>query len=155
MRARTATTGSPLLIALLLAAPGRAQEATRSATALDPDAIRAMLIEGFEQNRRMDIDFARAVTLTDPPSLGDRAVPLNGPGALEWMVAKAYDWVVGGLRALPAPELTERTELFGMTLPRWRLYLFVLTHTYWTRGQLVSYLRLNGAVRSKPPPATA
>jgi uncharacterized damage-inducible protein DinB len=174
--------GTTLVTSFSLAPPAAAQPAAEP-SAIDVEAIRQMLIYGFEQSKQMDLDFSRAVpdsalrwaptagvrdfaqqiehisianttavaqsvVASDALSLGDTAVYLNDARVLEEVVAKAYEWVIEGLRDLPASELDEETELFGLKLPKWRVYLFLLTHAYWTRGQLVPYLRMNGV---QPP----
>jgi hypothetical protein len=91
---------------------------------------------------------AGAVLKTAPPSLGDSAVYLNDAAALEAAVNQAYDWVLEGLRDISAEELAAQTNLFGMDMAKWRVYNFALVHAYWTRGQLVPYVRAHGV---QPP----
>jgi hypothetical protein len=78
------------------------------------------------------------------PTLGDTAVYFNDKSELERVVVTSYDWVIETLRALPAEELLEETELFGQRLQKWHVYLQALAHADWTRGQVVPYFRLNG-----------
>lgn len=91
---------------------------------------------------------ARFVGGEAPPSFGDSAVYLNDKEELERAVGAAYDWVSGRLRDLPAAELLAETEMFGRSIPKWRVFLVGLHHADWTRGQLVPYFRLNGV---EPP----
>ncbi|UCF18216.1 MAG: DinB family protein [Gemmatimonadota bacterium] len=168
---------------LALATPGAAQVDEPAGTKIDAEAVRAMLIRGFEQSRDMDLDYCRAmpdsalrwkpnpevrdyaqqivhisegnlgivagaVMGAAPPSLGDSAVYLSDAAALEAAVSQAYDWVLEGLRDISAEELAVQTNLFGMDMAKWRVYNFALVHAYWTRGQLVPYVRAHGV---QPP----
>lgn len=87
---------------------------------------------------------AGAVLGTDAPSLGDPETYLNDKEALVRMVGEAYDYALQSLRELPAERFVADTELFGQSLPRWRVYSLALAHADWTRGQLVPYFRLHG-----------
>ena len=164
---------------LAMASPGAAQMEDTAGTQIDAEAVRDMLIRGFEQSRDMDLDYCRAmpdsalrwkpnpevrdytqqimhiaqgnlgmvagaVMNVAPPSMGDSAVYLNDAAALEGAVSQAYDWVLEGLRTISAEELAAQTELFGMEMAKWRVYNFALVHAYWTRGQLVPYVRAHG-----------
>ncbi len=87
---------------------------------------------------------AQAVTGGSPPELGDPEAFLNDAAALEAAVNGAYEWILEGLRKIPTEELAAETNLFGMQMAKWQAYNFAITHGYWTRGQLVPYLRMNG-----------
>lgn len=166
-----------LVAAAGLPAPIAGQEA--DAGALDVEALRAVLVRGFEQHRAMDLEFVAAIpdsalrwaptpgvrdfaqqvehvvtsnalllagaVLDRPrPTFGDSATYLNDKEALAGLVEAAYDWVLEGVRSLPAEELTADTELIGRRVAKWNAILFALQHADWTRGQLVPYFRLNG-----------
>jgi uncharacterized damage-inducible protein DinB len=167
-----------VLFSLLLATAG---PAAAQQPAVDMETIRQILLNGFEQNKLMDLDYCEAmppsglrfaptegvrdfaqqithisesyvfaltsagVVSAPPPAMGDSAAYLNDVPALEEAITKSYDWVLESLRQIPAAELAAETELFGMKMAKWQVYNFVLTHAYWTRGQLVPYLRMNGA----------
>lgn len=175
MRSVRAITLVPLVL-LAAALPTAAQQSS-----VDMETIRQILLNGFEQNKLMDLDYLEAMPSSDlrfaptdgvrdfaeqiyhisesyifalssagvvsapPPALGDSAMFLSDVPSLEEAITRAYDWVLSSLREIPTAELAAETELFGMTMAKWQVYNFVLTHAYWTRGQLVPYLRMKGA----------
>ncbi len=88
---------------------------------------------------------ARFVSEGPMPSFGDTAVVLNDKDALADAVTQAYDWLLDGVRNMPADQfMAEVTFIGGQELPKWRVYLFALEHATWTRGQLVPYFRAHG-----------
>ena len=89
---------------------------------------------------------ATAMQADRPPR--DTAAYLNDKTALVEALNEAYDWVIEGLKAMPADEFLAERNLFGSAMPVWRVYTRALDHGTWTRGQLVPYFRLNGV---KPP----
>ena len=156
-----------------------AQEEVGAGVTIDMEAMRALLIAGLEENRMMDVEFARAIPdsalrwaptpevrdfaeqvehaaldnalfvargiLEMPvPSFGDTAVYLNDKEALVVAVNATYDWVIESLRNLSSEELLDDTVLFGREMTKWRVYLQMLEHAYWTRGQMVPYFRIHG-----------
>lgn len=86
----------------------------------------------------------------EAPAFGDTAVYLNDKEELAQAVTRAYNWVIKSLRELSAEDLLVETNIFGQTVPKWRVYLFATEHAIWTRGQLVPYFRAHGLA----PPQT-
>ena len=62
---------------------------------------------------------------------------------------QSYDYATRALSQLSATELLATSTLAGQTMPRWRMFDLAHEHSVWTRGELVSYFRLNGMA----PPA--
>ena len=83
-----------------------------------------------------------ALGVDRPPR--DTAMYLNDKDGLVAATNEAYDWVIEGIRTLPAHEFLAQTELFGEPMPVWKAYVRSLDHGTWTRGQLVPYFRMNG-----------
>lgn len=83
------------------------------------------------------------------PVLGDSTVYLNAKPALRALVVKAYDYALGVLRETPEADYTVPVAFAGQQMPRWRVFALAHEHSVWTRGELVSYFRLNGMA----PPA--
>ena len=178
MRSLHATAWLPAAFALLLAAPAAAQEPSVDlesirqmlingfeqskqmdldfSEAMPESALRYAPTDGVRDFAQQIIHISdgnmgtvgTAVVDAPAPSVGDTAVYLNDVKELQAALTRAYDWVIGTLRDIPAQELGAETELFGIELTKWRVYMFALTHAYWTRGQLIPYLRLNGV---EPP----
>ncbi len=78
------------------------------------------------------------------PSFGDSAQYLNNKELMVAAITRSYDWVIEGIRSLPAEEFTAMATLFGQRMPTWRIYAIALQHTNWTRGQLVPYYHAHG-----------
>jgi hypothetical protein len=83
------------------------------------------------------------------PVLGDSTVYLNAKPALRDLVVKAYDYAIGALKDIPDADYTAPVAFAGQQIPRWRIFALAHEHSVWTRGELVSYFRLNGMA----PPA--
>jgi hypothetical protein len=80
-----------------------------------------------------------------PEAAGDSSAFLNDKEALVAAVTRWNDWILEGLRSLPADGFFEERRFFtGQDMPRWRIYNFALDHAYWTLGQLVPYYREHG-----------
>jgi DinB superfamily len=84
-----------------------------------------------------------------PPALGDSTVYLNARPALRELVIKAYDYALAAIREIPDADFTASTSFARQEMPRWRIFQLAHEHSVWTRGELVSYFRLNGMA----PPA--
>jgi hypothetical protein len=84
-----------------------------------------------------------------PPALGDSTVYLNGRPALRELVVKAYDYALSAIREIPDADFIATTSFARQEMPRWRIFQLAHEHSVWTRGELVSYFRLNGMA----PPA--
>ncbi len=80
----------------------------------------------------------------DAPALGDPDALAQNKADLIAAVTNSYDWIIQQLNAMPGSELAAEAQLFGQTLPRWRIGMFALEHAMWTRGQLVPYLHAHG-----------
>ncbi len=96
----------------------------------------------------MAIFAARAKGET-PPALGDSTVYLNDKAALRQTVVKAYDYAVATLRGVSDADYVAQTTFAQKQWPRWRIFDLAREHSVWTRGEIVSYFRLNGMA----PPA--
>lgn len=83
------------------------------------------------------------------PALGDSTVYLNAKPALRELVIKAYDFAVAAHRDLSDADYAAATAFARQQMPRWRIFELAHEHSVWTRGELVSYFRLNGMA----PPA--
>lgn len=91
---------------------------------------------------------ARAAGI-QPPAPGDSAVFLNSRAALRAYVAASYDFALTTLRALPEEKYRGSATIAGQVFPVWKIFALAHEHSVWTRGELVSYFRLNGMA----PPA--
>lgn len=84
-----------------------------------------------------------------PPTPGDSTVYLNQKPALRDLVVKSYDYALGALKGLSDADYAAATAFAKQQMPRWRIFALAHEHSVWTRGELVSYFRLNGMA----PPA--
>lgn len=84
-----------------------------------------------------------------PPAPGDSTVYLNQKPALRDLVVKSYDYAIGALKGLTDADYAAPTAFAKQQMPRWRIFELAHEHSVWTRGELVSYFRLNGMA----PPA--
>lgn len=80
----------------------------------------------------------------DAPPFGDTATLERDKTMLVAAVGAGYDWIIAQLRAMSPEALAGEADLFGRTMPRWRIGIFALEHAMWTRGQLVPYLHAHG-----------
>ena len=87
---------------------------------------------------------AQAMFGEEAPPFGDEDTLVGDKAALGMAVAKAYDYMIGKLQAMPASALGEQVDFFGRSMTRGRVALFALEHAMWTRGQLVPYLHAHG-----------
>ncbi len=83
------------------------------------------------------------------PALGDSVAYLSAKPALRELVSRAYDYATIALRDIPETDYAATVTFAGKQMPRWRVFALAHEHSVWTRGELVSYFRLNGMV----PPA--
>ncbi len=93
--------------------------------------------------------FASRAKGENPPALGDSTVYLNSKTALREAVGKAYEYAMAALSGVSEEDYPGTTKFAGQTMPRWRIFDLAREHSVWTRGELVSYFRLNGMA----PPA--
>ncbi|MBI1723475.1 MAG: DinB family protein [Gemmatimonadetes bacterium] len=93
--------------------------------------------------------FAGRATGQRPPSVGDSTVYLNSKAALREAVSRSYDYCIGAVRGMSDAEYAGTAQFFGRQVPRWKIIASALEHSTWTRGEIVSYFRLNGMA----PPA--
>ena len=77
-------------------------------------------------------------------TFGDTAVVLNDGDALADAVGQAYDWILNAAREIPDEKLTETVEFFGAETQRWRIFMQIIEHATWTRGQMVPYFHVHG-----------
>lgn len=89
---------------------------------------------------------ARGVT---PPALGDTTQYLNSRSALRAAVVLSYDFAATALNQMSDADLSSSGTLAREAMPKWRMFDLAHEHSVWTRGELVSYFRLNGMA----PPA--
>jgi uncharacterized damage-inducible protein DinB len=88
--------------------------------------------------------------LKQAPALGDSAKYLHDKAALVAYIAATYDYVLAAMATLTAADLNRSVSVWGLpaqSVSRW--LEMSLEHSVWTLGQVVPYLRLNGAT----PPA--
>jgi hypothetical protein len=93
--------------------------------------------------------FAASAKGEKPPTLGDSTVYLNSKQALRETVTKSYDYALGVVKGLSDADYAGTTTFAKWTMTRWRILDLAHEHSVWTRGELVSYFRLNGMA----PPA--
>lgn len=93
--------------------------------------------------------FASRATGGPPPAPGDSTIYLNQKPALRELVAKCYDFALSALKGLSEADYAAPAALAKQQMPRWRIFALAHEHSVWTRGELVSYFRLNGMA----PPA--
>lgn len=84
-----------------------------------------------------------------PPAPGDSTAYLNQKPALRELVVKSYDYALDALKGLSDADYAASTAFARQQMPRWRIFELAHEHSVWTRGELVSYFRLNGMA----PPA--
>lgn len=83
------------------------------------------------------------------PTLGDSVAYLSAKPALRELVTHAYDYATTALGSLSEADYAATVTFAGKPMPRWRVFALAREHSVWTRGELVSYFRLNGMA----PPA--
>jgi hypothetical protein len=79
-----------------------------------------------------------------PHAFGDTATVLNDKEALVTAVTAAYDWAINAARTLSAEDLAAEADFFGTPTERWRMFMQMIEHATWTRGQLVPYFHHHG-----------
>jgi len=84
-----------------------------------------------------------------PPPLGDSTVYLASRAEMRVSIARAYDYARGVVEGMSDADYAGTVLFFGQSTPRWKVVASGLEHSVWTRGELVSYFRLNGMA----PPA--
>ena len=83
------------------------------------------------------------------PVLGDSAKYLHDKAALRTYAASTYDYLLDAFKKATPAQLAQRVAMYGQPpQPAVRLVALAFEHSVWTLGQVVPYLRLNGA---KPP----
>ena len=87
--------------------------------------------------------FASRAKGETPPVLGDSTVYLNSKAALRGLVVKAYDYALTVIKAIPDADYGATVNFARKDMPRWRVLALAHEHSVWTRGELVSYFRLN------------
>ncbi len=93
--------------------------------------------------------FAARAAGVQPPAPGDSTSYLNSRPALRAFVVASYDFALNALRALPDDGYRAERKIAGQSFPAWKIFALAHEHSVWTRGELVSYFRLNGMA----PPA--
>jgi DinB family protein len=93
--------------------------------------------------------FAAVAKGEKPPAVGDSTAYLNSKQALKEAVNKSYDYALGVLKGMSDADYTGTTTFAKAPRARWRIIELAHEHSVWTRGELVSYFRLNGMA----PPA--
>ncbi len=84
-----------------------------------------------------------------PPAVGDSLVYLKDKAALRVTVEKSYAYALDALRGLTEAQYAAQGSLARRPMPAWKMFDLAHEHSVWTRGELVSYFRLNGMA----PPA--
>ena len=82
-------------------------------------------------------------------SLCEETPARNVSAALKEAVNKSYDYALGVLQGMSDADYSGTTTFAKAPRARWRIIELAHEHSVWTRGELVSYFRLNGMA----PPA--
>ena len=122
-----------------------------SATDFRPTPGVRTFAQQFDHIVSTNLDVATAVRgLSTPPTLGDSAQYLHSKSALRAYAEATYVYMLATLRDAPAGALDRQISVYGgPTASAARFVELSLEHSIWTLGQVVPYLRLNGAT----PPA--
>ncbi len=165
---------SPLIVLAALAAPVHAQSSgypdlladmqrnrttvleyidamPDSATGFRPTPGVRTFAEQFDHIATTNLEVAAIALrgLKSPPALGDSARYLHDKAALRQYAAATYDYFLDALKGATPAQLKRPVAMYGQPpQPAVRLAALSFEHSVWTLGQLVPYLRLNGA---KPP----
>ena len=84
--------------------------------------------------------------LKGAPALGDSAKYLHDKAALRRYAESTYDYLLDAFKKATPAELARPVAMYGQPpQPAIRLMALSFEHSVWTLGQLVPYLRLNGA----------
>ena len=84
--------------------------------------------------------------LKAPPALGDSTNYLHDKAALRRYAESTYDYVLDAFQKATPAQLGRPVAMFGQPpQPAVRLIALSFEHSVWTLGQVVPYLRLNGA----------
>ena len=59
------------------------------------------------------------------------------------LVVKAYDYALSVIKGIPEADYGATVNFARKDMPRWRVLALAHEHSVWTRGELVSYFRLN------------
>ncbi len=103
--------------------------------------------EQFDHIVTTNLEVAAAVRGVDrPPTLGDPDQYLHSKSALRAYAEATYAYMLGTLDAATPEELARTMSIYGAPpQPAAGFIQLSLEHSVWTLGQVVPYLRLNGA----------
>jgi hypothetical protein len=80
------------------------------------------------------------------PVVADTAKLVHDKAALAKYVGDSYDYVIAAVKDAKPADLARDDVIFGAPKqPVWRILDLAHEHSVWTLGQIVPYLRLNGA----------
>jgi len=85
------------------------------------------------------------MTMGSPrPTLPDTGAAHTTRAGLDAYINACYDYAEGVLRNQTEADRHTQTNLFGMAMPRWKVWDEIHQHTFWTAGQVVANFRKNG-----------
>lgn len=122
-----------------------------SATGFRPTPGVRTLAQQFDHIVTTNLEVAAIALkgLKAAPALGDSAKYLHDKTALRTYAASTYDYLLDAFKKATPAQLAQRVPMYGQPpQPAVRLVALAFEHSVWTLGQVVPYLRLNGA---KPP----
>ena len=122
-----------------------------SATGFRPTQGVRTLAQQFDHIVTTNLEVAAIALkgLKAPPALGDSVKYLHDKAALRSYAESTYDYLLDAFKKATAAQLARPVVMYGQPpQPAIRLVALTFEHSVWTLGQVVPYLRLNGA---KPP----
>ena len=122
-----------------------------SATGFRPTPGVRTFAEQFDHIVTTNVEVAAVALkgLKAPPALGDSAKYLHDKAALHRYAESTYDYLLDAFKKATPAQLSRPVAMYGQPpQPAIRLVALAFEHSVWTLGQVVPYLRLNGA---KPP----
>lgn len=87
---------------------------------------------------------ARFLGVQPPTGLPDTAAVFNTRAGLRLYINTVYDWAEGVLRNQTAEQRAATINVFGNSMPGWKLWDEMHQHAWWTAGQIVANFRKNG-----------
>jgi hypothetical protein len=122
-----------------------------SATGFRPTPGVRTLAQQFDHILTTNLEVAAIALkgLKAPPALGDSAKYLHDKAALRSYAESTYAYLLDAFKTATPAQLAKPVAIYGQPpQPAVRVLALSFEHSVWTLGQVVPYLRLNGA---KPP----
>ena len=122
-----------------------------SATGFQPTPGVRTLAQQFDHIVSTNLEVAAIALkgLKAAPALGDSTKYLHDKTALRSYAESTYDYLLDAYKKATPAQLARPVAMYGQPpQPAIRLVALTFEHSVWTLGQVVPYLRLNGA---KPP----